>query len=139
VKGCGRPPCPLPATGLAKIGHRARSTAPGRLLPVSCTLDLRLSLLENLAMDKLLALVVNPDAAIWAAFLSTTGLIDVCTTVDCGSDATIIDKFAYRSNDAVTIEPLSHRFEREKFVRPDGMPLSDHDALTVRFRWTSVE
>ena len=81
----------------------------------------------------------NPDAAIWAGFLSTTGLVDVCTTVDCGGDATIIDKFAYRSNDAVTIEPLSHRFEREKFVRPDGMPLSDHEALAVRFRWTSVE
>ena len=78
----------------------------------------------------------NPDAAIWQGLLATTGLSDVCQSVDCGTDRTIIDKFAFRSSDAVTIAPLSHRFERDKFVGPDGKPLSDHDALAVRFRWT---
>lgn len=46
-----------------------------------------------------------------------------------------IDKFAFRGNDAITIEPLSHRFERETFVRDDGQPLSDHDLLAVEFGW----
>ena len=81
----------------------------------------------------------NPDAAIWQQFLAATGLADVCQSVECGDDQNRIDKFAYRSNDTVTITPLSHRFEREKFVRPgDGARLSDHDALAVRFRWTKA-
>ena len=78
----------------------------------------------------------NPDAAIWQTFLADTGLRDVCQSVECGSDRTKIDKFAFRSSDAVTLAPQSHRFERDKFVRPDGMRLSDHDALAVRYRWT---
>jgi len=80
----------------------------------------------------------NPDAAIWQTLLADTGLTDVCQSIECGADRTIIDKFAFRSNDALTIAPLTHRFERDKFVGPDGMPLSDHDALAVRFRWTKV-
>lgn len=79
----------------------------------------------------------HPDEATWDGLQAATGLVDVCAVVDCGADATIIDKFAFRSSDALTIEPLSHHFEREKFVRPDDQaPLSDHDALAVRFRWT---
>jgi hypothetical protein len=79
----------------------------------------------------------NPDRTTWNTFLSATGLRDVCGAVNCGTDNNRIDKFAFRSNAQVTIEPLSHRFEREKFVRPtDGARLSDHDALAVRFRWT---
>jgi hypothetical protein len=80
----------------------------------------------------------NPDAAIWQGLLTATGLSDVCQSVECGADRTKIDKFAFRSNETLTLAPLSHRFEREKFVRPDGMPLSDHDALAVRFRWTKT-
>ena len=80
----------------------------------------------------------NPDAAIWQELLVATGLNDVCQSVECGADRTSIDKFAFRSSDTVTIAPLSHRFERDKFVGPDGMPLSDHDALAVRFRWTKA-
>lgn len=77
------------------------------------------------------------DEGVWDALQAATGLVDVCRAVDCGDDATSIDKFAFRSSDALTIEPLSHRFEREKFVHPeDGAPLSDHNALAVRFRWS---
>jgi hypothetical protein len=80
----------------------------------------------------------NPDAAIWEGLLAATDLMDVCQSVECGADRTKIDKFAYRSSDTVKITPLSHRFERDKFVRPDGMRLSDHDALAVRFRWSKA-
>jgi hypothetical protein len=78
----------------------------------------------------------NPDAAIWQRLLADTGLNDVCQSVECGSDRSRIDKFAFRNNDSLTLLPQSYRFERDKFVGPDGMPLSDHDALAVRYRWT---
>lgn len=79
----------------------------------------------------------DPDRAIWEGLLAATGIVDVCAVVDCGTDAYDIDKFAFRSSEALTIEPLSHKFELEKFVRPDDQePLSDHEALAVRFRWT---
>jgi hypothetical protein len=78
------------------------------------------------------------DAATWRDLLSAAGLADVCDSIGCGADQAIIDKFTYRSNDRVRIDPLTHEFERQKFVRPDGQPLSDHVALAVRFRWTRL-
>lgn len=78
----------------------------------------------------------NPEAGVWQEFSSSTGLSDVCAVVDCGEDSAAIDKFAFRSSDSILIEPLSHRFERDEFVRSDGAPLSDHDPLAVRFRWS---
>lgn len=79
----------------------------------------------------------DPDEAVWDDFQAAADMLDVCAVVDCGADSTSIDKFAFRSSEHLTIEPLSHRFEREKFVRSsDKAPLSDHDALAVRFRWT---
>jgi hypothetical protein len=74
--------------------------------------------------------------ATWSTFREETGLIDVCTTLDCGADDNQIDKFAYRDGGGVSLTPLEHHFERAKFVRPDGGPLSDHDALAVRFEWS---
>ncbi|MEZ5135651.1 MAG: endonuclease/exonuclease/phosphatase family protein [Acidimicrobiales bacterium] len=74
------------------------------------------------------------DAGIWETFLADTGLSDVCTTLDCPEPGRI-DKFAYRSGGGVTLEPLSWNFETDVFVRDDGEPLSDHEALAVRFSW----
>lgn len=77
------------------------------------------------------------DAEVFEQFLADTGASDVCDVVDCGSDEHRIDKFVFRSDGGITIEPLSHTFEREKFVRPtDGAPLSDHLALAVDFAWS---
>jgi hypothetical protein len=81
----------------------------------------------------------NPDAAIWQAFLLATKIIDVCAALDCGRDASMIDKFAFRSSESVRVTPLIHRFERDKFVRPtDQASLSDHDALMVKFQWEKL-
>jgi hypothetical protein len=77
-----------------------------------------------------------PDSDVWAAFLAATALDDVCDVVDCGADRHVIDKFAFRSGGVVTLSALTHRFERDVFVRDgDGEPLSDHDALAVTFAW----
>jgi endonuclease/exonuclease/phosphatase (EEP) superfamily protein YafD len=79
------------------------------------------------------------DADTWAEFLTATGLADVCGTVDCGTDAGAIDKFAFRSAERLEIIPESHTFERTKFIREsDDAPLSDHDALAVTFGWVAT-
>jgi hypothetical protein len=75
------------------------------------------------------------DSRTWKEFQDATGVLDVCGTLDCGADAGVIDKFASRSGGGVTLTPLSHTFERKRFTRPDGQPLSDHDPLAVRFSW----
>ena len=86
----------------------------------------------------------HPDASgtadrdIWEAFQAATGLSDVCDVVACGADGDEIDKVAFRSGGGVTLVPTSHRFERDVFVRGDGAPLSDHDALAVDFQWTGT-
>jgi hypothetical protein len=72
---------------------------------------------------------------IWQTFRTATGIVDVCETVECGTDAHDIDKFAYRSSDRLEIQPLSHDVEAAKFSYSGG-DLSDHEPLAVRFRWT---
>lgn len=78
------------------------------------------------------------DRRVWQQFQDATNVRDVCTVVDCGKDAGVIDKFAFRSGGEVTLTPLTHVFERKRFRRSDGQPLSDHDPLAVRFRWRSA-
>ena len=87
----------------------------------------------NLHTDRVL------DRTIFDTFLAATGLVDVCVVVDCGADADQIDKFVFRDGGGIVLEPLDHAFEREKFQRDDGQPLSDHDALAVDFAWTGPE
>ncbi len=77
------------------------------------------------------------DAALWEAFLTRTGLTDVCDAVGC-EDPTTIDKFAFRSGGDIELEPLSWKFEAEKFRDAEGVPLSDHDPLAVRWRWSAT-
>lgn len=75
------------------------------------------------------------DDEVWRDFQAATGVSDVCRVVDCGEDAAVIDKFAFRSGGGVVLDPVSHHFERERFKRDDGEPLSDHDPLAVTFAW----
>jgi hypothetical protein len=78
------------------------------------------------------------DARVWAAFIERAGLVDVCDALTC-ADPTRIDKFAFRSAGDVELEPLAWQFEVEKFVGPEGEPLSDHDALLVRWSWSPAD
>lgn len=77
----------------------------------------------------------EPDGTQFNRLLSETGLVDVCAALACPSPGRI-DKFLFRSSDRVTLAPQSWHFETEVFERFDGQPLSDHDALAVRFGWT---
>lgn len=78
----------------------------------------------------------EPDSSVYATFLDATGLTETCEVVDCGADADRIDKWAFRSGGGVDVTALTHSFERDKFRRSDGAPLSDHSALAVTFQWT---
>lgn len=83
------------------------------------------------------------DDAIWASFLESTGLTDICDAVDCPDEPGSIDKFAFRSSPAVAIEPTNRVVEYERFAAPgnpdlnDGQ-LSDHRAISSLWRWESV-
>jgi hypothetical protein len=76
----------------------------------------------------------EPDSTQFNRLLAETGLQDVCAALSCPQPGRI-DKFLFRSSDAVTITPLSWHFETEVFVDGDGAQLSDHEALAVRFGW----
>jgi len=74
------------------------------------------------------------DAANFEYLTSATGLSDACIDVGVFDDDEI-DKFFYRSNDRVTITPVSCTFPTDKFSDANGEPLSDHDPLAVGFSW----
>jgi endonuclease/exonuclease/phosphatase family metal-dependent hydrolase len=76
------------------------------------------------------------DAANLKLLEDEAGLSDACVAVGVVDDAEI-DKFFFRSNDRVTIAPRTCRFENERFVDPQGEPLSDHEPLAVEFDWTA--
>lgn len=79
----------------------------------------------------------EPDSTQFQRLLAETGLADVCATLSCPSPGRI-DKFLFRSHGAVALAPQSWRFETDVFQDGNGDPLSDHDALAVRFSWSVV-
>lgn len=74
------------------------------------------------------------DAAIWAEFLSVTGLTDTCAELSCAEGASI-DKAAYRDGAGLDLTPLSHTYPASEFRAPSGEDLSDHLPLVVGFSW----
>ena len=76
----------------------------------------------------------EPDATQFQRLLTETGLSDVCAALACPQPERI-DKWLFRSNAAIAITPLSWQFETALFQDDQGEPLSDHDALAVRFGW----
>jgi hypothetical protein len=78
----------------------------------------------------------EPDSSQFQRLLAEAGLTDVCAALDCPEPGRI-DKFVFRSGGGVEIRPLSWRFETEVFVTDDGRPLSDHEALAVRFAYST--
>jgi|GEM_PF-1143923 len=79
----------------------------------------------------------EPDSTQFQRLLSETGLTDVCDFLGCPEPGRI-DKFLFRSNDSLTLTPRSWNFETDVFVTGDGQPLSDHEALAVRFDWSAT-
>lgn len=75
------------------------------------------------------------DAANLLVLTDETGVSNACAAVGI-VDEEAIDKFFYRSNEALTITPTSCRFETDIFATSEGEALSDHDPLAVGFTWS---
>lgn len=71
------------------------------------------------------------DELTFSAFLTRTDLACACRTLSC-PEAGRIDRILYRSGGGVTLTPLTYALE-QGFVDDDGAPLSDHEAVGVRF------
>jgi hypothetical protein len=65
--------------------------------------------------------------------ISSTGLYDA--RMELGIPGDRIDKVLFRSSNTVLLTPIASSDETETFVDSKGKPLSDHDALSVLFRW----
>ncbi len=65
--------------------------------------------------------------------ISSTGLIDA--RIELGIAGDRIDKVLYRSNGTVLLTPLASSDETDTFLDKKGNRLSDHDAMSVLFRW----
>lgn len=76
------------------------------------------------------------DARVWREFLAKTGLRDVADAL-AWAEGRRIDKFAFRDGGGVALAPLGAAFETGTFRDGEGRPLSDHDPLSVRWRWTA--
>ena len=55
-----------------------------------------------------------------------------------GPDCEIIDRIFYRSSGLVSLEPIDYQVENELFSDSEGLPLSDHEAVSARFRIRAV-
>jgi hypothetical protein len=65
--------------------------------------------------------------------ISSTGLAD--SRIALGSTDDRIDKIFYRSNSAVLLTPVTYTVESGTFLNSKGKQLSDHEAVSVLFRW----
>jgi hypothetical protein len=65
--------------------------------------------------------------------ISSTGLAD--SRIALGSTDDRIDKIFYRSNSAVLLTPVTYTVESDTFLNSKGKQLSDHEAVSVLFRW----
>ena len=72
------------------------------------------------------------DRATLDWLLSTLSLSDVCRALGCGDER--IDRVMFRSGAKVILEPLAWETPGG-FVDDDGVDLSDHEPVAVRFRW----
>jgi hypothetical protein len=70
------------------------------------------------------------------SFLARAGLTDACRALAC-SDPERIDRVMYRSAPGVELH-IEKLIVDNRFVRPDGMALSDHEAVGAVVRWTRV-
>lgn len=77
------------------------------------------------------------DTQIWNAFLDATDLTDACEATRCAEPGRI-DKVAYRSGGGVELEATDHAFLPDRFKDAAGKDLSDHEPLSVTFRWAQA-
>jgi len=75
------------------------------------------------------------DEGMLRALLAQTSLRDCCTALSCGEDSRV-DKVFYRGTSNLTLAPRRWEIDA-RFSDDTGAPLSDHDAVSVIFRWST--
>lgn len=60
------------------------------------------------------------------------GLTDSCRSLSCGKER--IDRILFRGNTHISLQATRYQVEEQRFSI-DGVPLSDHQAISVTFRW----
>ena len=68
-------------------------------------------------------------------WMSALGLKETCDVLDCPEPGRI-DRFLFRSGKCVKLQAKVWQKE-EQFVDKDGTPLSDHDALSATYSWST--
>ncbi len=68
--------------------------------------------------------------------ISGTGLSD--SRLELGIAGERIDKILYRSNSTVLLTPVAYTVESDTFLNSKGKQLSDHEAVSVLFRWDKI-
>lgn len=77
--------------------------------------------------------LLRRDRDLLARLLQAASLRDACSDTRC-PEPWRIDRVLYRSAPALRLRPMSWRIASE-FVGDGRQPLSDHDAVAVRFEW----
>jgi len=77
--------------------------------------------------------LLRRDRDLLARLLEGASLRDACADTRC-PEPWRIDRVLYRSAPALSLRPMSWRIASE-FVGEGRRPLSDHDAVAVRFEW----
>jgi endonuclease/exonuclease/phosphatase family metal-dependent hydrolase len=83
----------------------------------------------NLHVDR------EPGASQFAKLLQATQLTDACNALRCERPSSI-DKLLSRSSARLTLAPLTWERPTKVFVSEAGEPLSDHEPVVVRYRWS---
>jgi len=77
------------------------------------------------------------DAPVLRHFQSTAGLTDACDEVMCPEPGRI-DRIMFRSGTGVHLDVSEWQVETA-FVDPEGVALSDHDAISGRIHWRRTD
>ena len=75
------------------------------------------------------------EVKILTDWMSPLGLKETCDVLDCPEPGRI-DRFLFRSGQCVKLQAKAWRKE-EQFVDADGIALSDHDALSATYSWST--
>lgn len=76
------------------------------------------------------------DVQIFETLLAHAGLNDVCRSLSCGTE--LVDRVLYRNGNSLMLRAISWELD-DNFVDELGQDLSDHKAVSVRFKWESQE
>jgi len=73
------------------------------------------------------------DVVLIERVIEAVGLAEGCNAIECPEPGRI-DRFMFRHGDDVALVPTTWTVE-QAFYDDEGVPLSDHDAISMRFTW----